>query len=121
MEKNKQQDVGELLQILIGELEEEKSKAWGLFRGWQRSLRTSNRCVTTTRKDDKFTLLSLNLDTKKEEKSKDLGPKSVNNSRGRKIDNIADLLKRYTGKEELTRYSVKHVMKNKKLTKPWKY
>ena len=32
--KKEQQDVGELFQILIGDLEEEKSQAWELFRGW---------------------------------------------------------------------------------------
>ena len=100
--KHEQQDVGELLQILIGELDGEKSKAWGLFRGWQRSLKTCKRCDTTTRKDYAFTLLCLNLDSKKEEESRELGPQSGNCS-GRKMDNVVDLLKMYTGKEELRR------------------
>ena len=100
--ENEEQDAGELLQILIGQLEEEKSRVSGLFRGWERSLKKCKTCENTTRNDDKFTLLTLNLDKEKEEESTE--PEwQGGNSKARRMDSIEDLTKRYGEKEELDR------------------
>ena len=65
-EVKKQQDAGELIQILINNLEDENTSAGALFRGLQQSWTTCNTCNKTSGKDEPFTLLTLNLDEERE-------------------------------------------------------
>ena len=60
----KQQDAGELLQILIAKLEKENPDAGALFKGLQQSWTRCNICKKLSGKDEPFTLMSLELDEK---------------------------------------------------------
>ena len=95
-----QQDVAELLQIVVSEIIEENSEIGKVFEGRERSLTRCKTCENLSAKEEKFTIITLDLDEDKEIKKMGAGDNIEKTWIG-KMDSIEDLMSRYSKKEEL--------------------
>ena len=96
----KQQDVAELLQIVVAQIIQENSELVKVFGGWERSLTKCNTCENISPKDDKFTIITLDLDEDKEMNKMGADGNKAATWAG-KSDSIEDLMSRYSIKEDL--------------------
>ena len=95
--KGEQEDAGELLNILINKLIEEKIVAGNLFLGDQTSLTSCKTCEWLTINEDTYTILALDI-TEEDNQSKQQKPEDE----VKRILKIEDLLDKYKRKELLT-------------------
>ena len=95
--KGEQEDAGELLNILINKLLEEKIVAGNLFLGDQTSLTSCKTCEWLTINEDTYTILALDI-TEEDNQSKQQKPEDG----VKRILKIEDLLDKYKRKELLT-------------------
>ena len=95
-EEDEQQDAADLLQIIIEQLQEENKQIGKLFEGSQRSSMRCRTCEEISKKDEKFTIVSLNLD-----KNKELENLKVDSTWKESRDSIEELIEKYHAKEHL--------------------